>query len=634
MSRVERFGRRQPQGGRGGHRSAGRGGGGRGRVSPSDARHTLATLLDELSGRASAGESQETLIEWLYGVTSGLGIRMRYDEHCADDAPDDVADAADAAPGADDDAADAADAAPDADDDAADVAPDAADTNVASATAKRASSRRGERMQYSYDHGKLIVHFTDPALQEREPPRDGRFNHLSETDAFVGRIILSCDRRNARVNSPLCAECNGAVIDALTWKPLVIPSRAFAPRPAAREVNRGLAAAGADGTITTGHYDIIQVSDGTVVNLYRWKHPVKGFIWCLASSNGYDVSQLKWMGDKTYAELVFDLLSKHPGMAEESGLSLLRDHLCEGDVRLNFTKLDPGRCYTIGFRHPNFHPMEKDPPGVWNIQSANLDTGDLHYNNSEDSVEGLPHIPRQALYTREDIIRLATAGKRLGVGADGSALQLADFVHISRTAFEDAKAVIAGKAPTVPPLPEKSGVRVCLFNYGFILRSRAPDATGAYSDILFESSLLQRVRQLVYQRPTRQIREELNEGSRLEYNAIKAYLMTTDRDDFLALFPEFKEHFERYAAFIDNVVHMVIHMHRQNSMAPTSRSNDDAPRTQTKTVARAMLAHILQHESDFKAFHKDAKAIVYDFVARPEYAVLYLRAIGRSSDEK
>lgn len=630
MSRVERFGRRQPQsrrGGRGGSRSAGREVSVR--ASPPESRHTLATLLDELNTRASAGESQEALIEWLYGVTNSIGIRMRYDEHRADDAASDAA--SDAADVTEEDAAE--DAASDtataeaADSVKATSADSIEDNN--SAAAPRHKSRRGELMAHSFNRGKLVIHFTDPALQEHEPPHNGRFNHLSETDVVVGRIILSCDRRNTRANSPLCAECNGAVIDALTWKPLVIPSRAFAPRPAAREVNRGLAAPGPDGKISTGHYDIIQVSDGTVVNLYCWKHPAKGLIWCLASSNGYDVSQLKWMGEKTYAELVFDLLSEYPGMVEESGLTLLRDHLCEGDVRLNFTKLDSSRCYTIGFRHPNFHPMGKDPSGIWNIQSADLNTGELHYNTSEDSAEGLPHIPRQALYTREDIIRLAEAGGRLGVGSDGSALQLADFVHISRTALEDAKAVIAGKAPTVPPLPEEPGVRVCLFNYGFILRSRNPGATGAYSDILCESPLLQRVRQLVYQRPTRQIREELTEESRLEYNAIKAYLMPTDRDDFLALFPEFKEHFERYAAFIGDVVHMVIHMHRQNSMAPTSRS-DDTPRTQTKTVAKAMLAHILQHEPDFKVFHQDAQSIVHDFVARPEYAVLYLRAIGLS----
>jgi hypothetical protein len=208
-------------------------------------------------------------------------------------------------------------------------------------------------------------------------------------------------------------------------------------------------------------------------------------------------------------------------------------------------------------------------------------------------------------------------------------IQMADLDHISRTALEDAIAVIAGKAPTVPALPSTAGVHVCPFNYGFILRSRNPEATGVYSDILCESPLLRRVRQLVYQRPLRQVRDELDESSRLEYNALKAFLTTTDRDDFLALFPEFAPRFAIYQEFVDNVIHLILHMHRQNAMAPSSRSAEDKqPKTQTKTVARAMLIHILRHEKDFKAFHTDSRSIVHDFVVRPEYAVLYLRAIG------
>ena len=108
--------------------------------------------------------------------------------------------------------------------------------------------------------------------------------HLSEGSSFVGCIILSCDRRNIRAR--LCAESNGAVIDARAWALLVVPPRAFAPRPLAKEVDRALSVPDADGEIRTSHYDIIQVSDGTVVTLYCWTHLAKGPIWCLASING------------------------------------------------------------------------------------------------------------------------------------------------------------------------------------------------------------------------------------------------------------------------------------------------------------------------------------------------------------
>lgn len=585
--------------------------------------YTLATLVAELKERAEAGESQNSLIEWLYSLTSGLGIRMRYDEHSSDSRSEPVGVSAEASAETSTKASTEMSTKASAET----SAKASAETSAKTTSAKKAS----QPVPFTIENGRMAIHFGDAALQERAPPASGRFDHLTEGDTFVARIILSCDRRSIRVDAPLCAECNGAVIDARTWTHLVVPPRAFAPRPATKEVDRALAVPDADGQVRTGLYDIIQVSDGTVVTLYRWNHPLKGPIWCLASSNGYDVSHLKWMGDKTYAELVYDLLSACPGFAEAAGLELLTDYLCENDVRLSFgAAVDPDRCYTIGFRHPNFHPMGADPPGVWNIQAAVLATGMPQYVSE---APGLPLVPCQATYSRDDVIRLALAGGRHGVGSDGTGLQLADLDHISRTALEDAMAVIAGEAPTVPPLPAAEGVHICPFNYGFILRSRDPAATGVCSDVLCESPLLRQVRQLVYQRPTRQVRDELDESSRLEYNALKAFLTATDRDTFLALFPEFKHRFAIYKEFVDNVIHLVLHMQRQNAMSPNSRVTDTEgkPRTQTKAVARAMLTHILRHEKDFKAFHQDARSIVHDFVVRPEYAVLYLRAIGLPS---
>ena len=134
-------------------------------------------------------------------------------------------------------------------------------------------------------------------------------------------------------------------------------------RPSKKEVDRACAAPDADGVVRTGHYNVIQVIDGTVVTIYSWTHPKKGLVWCLASANVIDVSHLKWGGDETYAEVLFELLAKSQVFLAATGLRLKRGLLCVDDVRLDFQTLERGRCYTIGFRHPNFHPMVADPPG-------------------------------------------------------------------------------------------------------------------------------------------------------------------------------------------------------------------------------------------------------------------------------
>ena len=109
-------------------------------------------------------------------------------------------------------------------------------------------------------------------------------------DTEPGRIILSRGHRGG--GSRLYAECNGAVINVRSWTHLVVPPRAFDPRPSKKEVDRAFAAPDADGVIKTGHYNVLQVIDGTVVTIYSWTHPKKGLVWCLDSANGFDVSHL------------------------------------------------------------------------------------------------------------------------------------------------------------------------------------------------------------------------------------------------------------------------------------------------------------------------------------------------------
>ena len=212
-----------------------------------------------------------------------------------------------------------------------------------------------------------------------------------------------------------------------------VPPCVFDPRPSKQEYDRAFAAPDADGVIRTGHYNVIQVFDGTAVTIYRWTQPKKGLVWCLASANCFDVSHLKWGGDETYAEVLFELLAKSPTFLASTGLRLRRGLLCVDDVGLDFQTLDRGRCYTIGFRHPNFHPMAADPPGVWNIQSVDLASGVA-------TAAGLPGIHRQAAYNHEDFVRL--------VGSQDvrhCRIRVEDLELISRRALDDEKAAIAGK---------------------------------------------------------------------------------------------------------------------------------------------------------------------------------------------
>lgn len=560
----------------------------------------LRSLLLQAQKMLAEGSGQEEIVEFVYEVAGQFGIRIRHDQHDPHFGP---APPSLASEGTADQSATPAprpgDGGPCG---KAPAPPKAAAGNGGARDApERARLRASRRKEFPIvvsrrpDGTHVMSLSTGPgprsidpdALEDQAAPVQG---------ATVGRLILSGDRRgggDARGSkTPLYYECNGLVLDARTWHALAVPPCAFNLRPLAKVVDSALA---------DDAYDIIGADDGTVVTLYHWIHPADGGVWALASSNGYDVSSLHWIGPLTYAEVFYDLVSKYyPAFADEAGIGLTRSS--EGQTRLTFANLARDRSYTIGFRHHNFHPMLADPERMWQIQHAVL-TG-----ASPRVVQhgGLPGIPDQKVSTSELKARV------------GTTLTLATLRNLGSNAFEEAVRLIGTSRDTGSPL------RAGELNYGYILRSRSPERTRDSSDLLVESPLLARIRKLAYERAPRLIRDKLTADERLEHNALRAYLTANERLAFLALFPNWAPKFQAYEEFTSNVVHLVVHAMRQRTMAPASR--EPAMRSTTGQVARALLDHISRYESP-PPFNRDTDSIVRDYVVSPEYAYLFLRAL-------
>ena len=416
----------------------------------------------------------------------------------------------------------------------------------------------------------------------------------------VGRVVLSGDKqgsvRHGR-DPPIYYECNGVVIDARTWRTLAIPPNAFNDRPSTKDV---------DGFLAEGLYDIIRIDDGTVVTLYCWDHPTDGPVWAIASSNGYDVSSLCWIGPLTYAEIFHDLAQRlYPGFVSETGLKLERP--ADGTTRLSFAQLDRSRCYTVGFRHHNFHPMTADPERIWQIQSADI-TGATPRVTYSGRGRGLPGIPDQHLCPD---------------GCLGAAPSLEALRAAGSSAIPQATAFIAQSAALGPPRPPPARELPAALNYGYILRSRDPARTKDHSNIIVGTPLLGRIRKIVYERAPRAVRDSLTADDRLEYNAMQAFLTASARADFLALYPGWAGRFLAYEEFVKNVIQLVVHTVRQRA---TAGAHEAALKTPTSQVARAILDHISRFEQ-LMPFHKDTESIVRDYVVTPDYAFLFLRAM-------
>jgi hypothetical protein len=565
---------------------------------------SVRELLSRTQTLSSEGAGQEEIVAFVYEVAEHYGIRIRHDQHDPHTGPAPKSPAA--TPKSPEGAVRLTSSTDSPGETLGPKSPSAEQSSepkdaaeAKDATEPRARKGRGKNMPV------LISRRPDGAhvmTLTTTPPSAGADPDVLEDQAApikgatVGRLVLSGDKRGGGSvrgrGVPLYYECNGLVIDARTWRALAVPPCAFNLRPNAKAVDAALA---------DNLYDVIHADDGTVVTLYSWNHPTDGDVWALASSNGYDVSSLYWIGNRTYAEVVFDLIERHyPALKATAGASL--EKRADGITRLVFAGLRRDLCYTLGFRHHNFHPLFADPERVWQIQHTELAEVTPHVVQRG----GLPGIPDQTTRTEE----LKTA---LG----SSPITLAGLRELGADSYEAALKIIGGGDSASFTL-----------NYGYILRSRYPERTRENSDILVESPLLARIRRLAYERAPRAIRDKLTADERLEHNALRAYLTASERLVFLALFPHWEPKFRAYEEFVNNVVHFIVHTMRQHSMTPASR--EPALRSVTGQVARALLDFINRHET-LTPFHQDTEGIVRDYVMNPEYAYLYLRAVRSSA---
>jgi len=141
------------------------------------------------------------------------------------------------------------------------------------------------------------------------------------------RLIFSATKQFRQSNEfgGFVSECNGLLLKAGSWEPLVIPPRTFKSNITVDVVNAGLA---------RGEYEIFEAQDGTMVSLYYFDKS-----WRMATVKGFDVTYLKWNG-KVYNQAFKEILRAR-------GV----------DVGEFYNSLDKAQCHTFCFTHPDFHPF-------------------------------------------------------------------------------------------------------------------------------------------------------------------------------------------------------------------------------------------------------------------------------------
>nr|QQV29369.1 hypothetical protein K-LCC10_0114 [Kaumoebavirus] len=284
-------------------------------------------------------------------------------------------------------------------------------------------------------------------------------------DAYT---ILVCDKRKANFNIPYVAYANGMILKKVgnVNKIVCLPAPEFNPKSSLRVLE-----------LNQNQYTVYAAEDGTVVNL--WYDSAED-CWRIATRKNLDVSDLYWRGPLTYSELLDELLPE------------------------NFwDNLDTKCCYTIGFKHPNFHAFRPEKK-VWAIQRVNLDT------LTPDTTWG----PEVGLQTQTVVTTT-----------------IAD---IKKAKNEQLAKYLAGE----PAM------------FGWIIRSNNRDFTKRDSDIFIESDLFMRIRNLIYKQP--RVDRKFTNNDAYGYMAVENLLNKHKKEDFVRLF-DVSDLQERLTALIERV---------------------------------------------------------------------------------
>jgi hypothetical protein len=306
------------------------------------------------------------------------------------------------------------------------------------------------------------------------------------------------------------------------------------------------------------NYDVFLIRDGTTVTLYHWKDD----IFSLATTNGFDVTPIVWLSSSTYGEIFFETLKLYPEALQSTGLRLeSRDN----KMVLVSDKLRTDVCHSFTLTNYKLHPFQKNAEGLVHIQSLKI-TNDQIYEAKEDGDIFLD-VPVQSPLTTEELSQFSPN------------MIVEDLYKFSTE--HDLQFFVEH------PL------------YGFLLRSRSSG-----TDILLESKLLRRIRQLVYQQLPKNLLPRIHPDHRLTFIALRAFLhhppqtRFSSRKDFLLIFPEWKEKFNSFNQYMDELsadILAVLHRRSENPFAVSVVNEIIYPRcnpillTNVKAVKDALL---------------------------------------------
>ena len=222
--------------------------------------------------------------------------------------------------------------------------------------------------------------------------------------------------------------------------------------------------------------------------------------WVISTTRSCDITYKIW-GTKTYRQILSDILKDS-----------------ENEF---YSKLNKNFCYTFGIRHDDIHKFKEGKNDhsneIWFIQQTDLSTLEVQYDTD---------------------------------------------LNISKQESFEIKENIKEVFPTLASALKEFNTSGKVF-YGIQLRSKDPSKTGAYSNIVLESSLLQKIRQLIYHSSYNNITKLKNYDRNL-FIIIYSYLDFNRSELFINLFPQYKPIYEKLEEITKDLANNILSFNDSN----------------------------------------------------------------------
>lgn len=313
--------------------------------------------------------------------------------------------------------------------------------------------------------------------------------HVEDTISETKRVIFMSNKNHSDFSNPIVQECNGLIVEANEnkYKALVVPILKFNSSYRKNEVTH---------FYKEGLYTMYKVLDGTTVNLYYYNGS-----WRISTANGYDVTDLLFINDKSYSHILNELFALYPNFS--------------------FDKLQKNKCYTLIFTYTEYHVFSGNSNSIVFVQSVDLDK----FNN----------------HKKLDI----TYDEDIGVPFQEAVSVGGTLTEIYDTCYNAYNNYI------------KNGI----INFGFILRSNNVSKTKFHHHILIESSLMAAIRRLIYNNGVYSdlIKSDFLKQYNLSYdkmhiNVLQAYLNINTMSKFTKLFPQFSNEIKKINVIIKYII--------------------------------------------------------------------------------